>query len=178
MLCYIYRFNKKIYMKTGQLFNQKQLIDVSGLSQGQIRQLHKYELLERPKHPVRFHLTEAIYCRLIFWLRQYYSFQQVRQFIHPCEDYLNNLISKNYGLIEFTDNIAIELDLTNNIDESIKEKLEDAYIYREVKQIEDKFQGSIDVNCCYVNLQSIRNELIDRAYDYKLDSIEQKFRLA
>ncbi|MDJ0595666.1 MAG: hypothetical protein QNJ72_37735 [Pleurocapsa sp. MO_226.B13] len=35
-------------MKTGRLFNQKQLIEVSGLSQGQIRQLQKYELSELP----------------------------------------------------------------------------------------------------------------------------------
>lgn len=165
-------------MKTGQLFNQKQLIEVSGLSQGQIRQLHKYELLERPKHPVRFRLTEAIYCRLIFWLRQYYSFQQVRQFVRPCEEYFDNLISKNFGLIEFTDNIAIELDLISSLEDLVLEKLEDAYIYREVKQIEDKYQGSIDVNCCYVNLEAIRTELIDRAYKYNLDSIEQKFKLA
>jgi hypothetical protein len=165
-------------MKTGQLFNQKQLIDISGLSQGQIRQLHKYMLLDRPKNPVRFRLTEAIYCRLIYWLRQYYSFQQVKQFVYPCEKYFNDLILKKYGVIEFTNNIAIELDLTDNLENLIQKKLENTYIYREIRQIEDKYQGSIDINICFVNLEAIRNELINRAYDYNLDSIEQKFRLA
>ena len=158
--------------------------------------LYTYNLLSRPQSPIRFRLAEVIYCRLIFWLRKYYSFQRLKYLIHSCDQYSNNLISKNYGILDFLDEEDPEIvgydednyhqiKLVNKLDNYVEEKLVDTYLYQESKLVDivlrDKHPDMSPVFCkvtfCYINLKKIRNELIIRAYEYNVDSIEKKFNL-
>ncbi|MGL4880863.1 MAG: hypothetical protein ACRC8K_07330 [Waterburya sp.] len=163
-------------MKTGKLFNQKQLLAISGLTRNQYRQLQKYNLLNNNTNPLRYSLSEVIYCRLIVKLREHYSLQKIRKFLYSCDTYLNNLVSLDYGVIEYKNDIAEELSMRYFKPEIIK-KIEEVYIYHEQKKIIDDC-GELYINCCYVNVKKIRKELIIRAKEYQLDSIEEKFKIA
>lgn len=163
-------------MKTGQHFNQKQLLAISGLTRNQYRQLQKYDLLDNNTDPIRYSLSEVVYCRLIVKLREHYSLQKIRKFLYSCDSYLDHLVSLDYGVIEYTKDVAEELSMKSLKPDIIK-KLKGIYIYHEKKRISD-VHGYFDIDCCYINLKEIRKELLLRAKKYELDSIEEKFKIA
>ncbi len=166
-------------MKKCQLFNQIQLLNLSGLTRTQLRQLHKYELLLRPKPNVTFFLEQVIYCRIVYWLRKEFSFQKIRTFLLPFKYYLADFISYDYGLITFRDDIppVFEIIDKQDIKDSILSKLETQYIYRISELAFDEYKGKISLDNCYVSLKAIRKEILNRAYEYKIDSIDIKFGL-
>lgn len=138
----------------------KELILISGLTRGQVRYLFNRELLDRQKPPNKYHLSELIYCRIVYWLNQLYGLKKVTEFIRPRDMYLSNLVVKKYGVIEFTDDIAIELDLTDELEkEGLVEELNYKIFIAKTKEIPDKYRGKINVNVCYLNIENIKTEV-------------------
>lgn len=158
-------------MDRGKYFSQLELISCSGLSRGQIKLIEKNKYIKPLLHPIRYLLVDVVYCRMIYHLREIYSFQQLKRFILSTDVYGGDLLTKRYGLIKGFN----ELELLDNLPVEIIDKLEKSYYFRETKQLKDKFTDRyFEVECCYVDLEGIRVEVIDRAYRYGVSSIALK----
>ncbi len=138
----------------------KELILISGLTRGQVRYLFNRELLDRQKPPDKYHLSELIYCRIIYWLNHLYGLKKATKLIDSRDMYLSNLVVKKYGVIEFTDDIALELDLTDELEEEeIVEELNYKIFIAKTKEIPDKYHGKINIDVCYLNIENIKTEV-------------------
>ena len=159
-------------MDRGKYFSQLELIRCSGFSRDQVKLVEKNKYIEPLRNPVRYVLTDVIYCRMVFHLREIYSFQQLKKLILSTDTYGGDFLIKKYGLIKGLN----ELQLLDNLPLEIIDKLEKSYYFSETKQLKDKFSDRyIEVECCYIDLEGIRVEVIDRAYRYGITSMAEKF---
>jgi len=85
-------------------FNQRELILYSGLSQGQIKILQKHDLLESPEPLQRYTLVNIVYCRIVYRLRQFYSAQQIRNFLPHCDYFGKKLLDDDNDYLAFDNN--------------------------------------------------------------------------
>ncbi len=136
-------------------------IVISGLKVQDIRFLSRYNLLPRKNPPARYNLAELIYCRIFFHLIVYYGREKAKAMLYPYSNYGNNLVSKNFGVIEFTKSVIIEMQLTDELESELAlEQLTNNWsIFSERTTIPDKFQGEIDLDKCYLNLEIIKTEV-------------------
>ena len=163
-------------MDTGRFFNQKELINCTQLTHHQIRTLRKSDLLDPKCKPLRYSLIDVFYCRMVYRLREIYSLQQLKRMILSADRYGGDLLRKKYGVIKLVDGLINKLELLDSCSDEVIYKLETSYCYYETKKMKDKFtENYLDVEWCYVDLEGIRIEVIDRAYRYGVTSIAEKF---
>ncbi len=159
-------------MDTGRFFNQKEIKNCTELTRQQLRTLEIKRFIEPRRNPLRYSLIDVIYCRLFYQLREIYSFQQLKLMILPSYEYGGDLLTKKYGFIKGLN----KLELLDSLSKENINKLEKSYYFREIKQFKDKFTDEyLDVECCYVDLEGIRVEVIDRAYSSGVTSLTEKF---
>lgn len=158
-------------MDRGKYFSQLELIRCSGLSRDQIKLIEKKKYIKPLRNPIRYVWIDVVYCRMVFHLREIYSFQQLKKLILSTESYGGDLLTKKYGLIKGLN----QLELLDSLPVEIIDKLEKSYYYRETKQLKDKFgYRYIEVECCYLDLEGVRVEVIDRAYRNGVSSLAKK----
>ena len=86
--------------------------------------------------------------------------------------YGGDLLTKKYGVIKGLN----KLELLDSLSKENINKLDNSYYFREIKQFKEKFTDEyVDVECCYVDLEGIRVEVIDRAYSGGVTSLTEKF---
>ena len=163
-------------MDTGRFFNQKELLQCSQLTRHQVETLRNNRMIEPTYNPLRYSLIDVIYCRLIYRLREIYTFHQLKIMVLSADRYGGDLLRKKYGVIKLVDGLINKLKLLDSCSDEVIYKLETSYCYYETKKMKDKFtENYLDVEWCYVDLEGIRIEVIDRAYRYGVTSIAEKF---
>ena len=158
-------------MKTGKYFSLKELVEVSDFSDRQVRNLTEYQLLDSKSNSPKYNLSEVIYCRIAYYLRQEHSMQKIRDLIEACQYYDDNLI--------YDDNAFIFLD---NPEKMYTGRLETPEHKILMKDKYVNFQRQIlygdDVerkNMIVFNLKNIRRYLKQKAEILNFDSINEKF---
>lgn len=163
-------------MDTGRFFNQKELIKCSQLTRNQIQTMRNYQMIEPSYNPLRYNLMDVVYCRLVYQLREIYSLQQLKRMIFSADKYGGDLLRRKYGVIKLVDGLINKLELLDSCPDEVIDKLENSYCFSEIKKMKDKFTDEyLDVESCYVDLEGIRVEVIDRAYRYGVTSLTEKF---
>lgn len=163
-------------MDTGRFFNQKELIQCSQLTRHQIQTLRNNCMIDPTNNPLRYSLIDVIYCRLIYRLREIYTLYQLKVMILPADVYGGDLLRRNYGLIKQVDGVINKLELLDSCSDDVIEKLQNFYCFSETKKMKHKFtEDYFDVEWCYVDLEGIRVEVIDRAYSGGVTSLTEKF---
>ena len=163
-------------MDTGRFFNQKELISCSQLTHHQIRTLRNSDLISPRCNPLRYSLIDVIYSRMVYQLREIYSLQQLKRMILSADIYGIDLLRKKYGVIKEVQGVIDKLELLDSCPDEVIGKLKKSYCFSETKKMKDKFTDYYyDVETCYIDLEGIRVEVIDRAYRYEVTSIAEKF---
>lgn len=140
-------------------FTLKELLKITELEQHQIRFLFREELMIRLKPPDKYTLSDLIYCRLFYWLVQLYG-KRAGKLLNPRLEYLDWLTYRKYGEIKFTKMTSLEMTATDELEEpELAEELDRTIFLAGVKQVPDKYQGHIEVNYCYFNLERIKEEV-------------------
>ncbi|MGF1488293.1 MAG: hypothetical protein ACFBSE_14500 [Prochloraceae cyanobacterium] len=159
-------------MDTGRYFSQKEVINCTQLTRQQLITLENKSFIRPRRNPLRYSLIDVIYCRLVYRLREIYSFQQLKLIVLPAYTYGDGLLKKKYGLIKGLN----QLELLDSLSKENVSKLEKSYYFCEVKQFKEKFTDQyVDIEYCYVDLEGIRVEVIDRAYISGVTSLREKF---
>ena len=159
-------------MKTGKYFSLKEVIELTDFSDRQVRNLTEYSLIEVKDHSPKYNLSEVIYCRIAYYLRQECSMQRIRDLINPCNYYDDNLITD--------ENTFIFLDEPEKMHTGKLETpeyrllMQDKYVNFQ-QQILYGFDGVDRKNLIVFNLKNIRKYLRQKAEILKLDSIDLKF---
>ncbi len=163
-------------MDTGKFFNQKEAMNCSQLTRQQLRTLEKSGLIQPLRNPLRYTLLDVIYSRLVYRLRGLYSLQQLKSTILPANKYGGDLLSKKYGIIKQVEGSINKLELLDSCSVEVIAKLQKSYCFYETKKMKDKFTEDYnDLESCYIDLEGIRIEVIDRAYSNEVTSLSEKF---
>lgn len=162
-------------MKTGKYFSLKELIELTDFSDRQVRNLTEYDLLDSKSNSPKYDLSEVVYCRIAYYLRKEYSMQKIRDLIHPCRDYDDNLIRDEHAFIFLEESEKLH---TGSIDTpEYRLLMKDKYVNFQ-KQTLYSFDGVEKKNLIVFNLINIRDYLERRSELLEFDSIEQKFSKA
>lgn len=160
-------------MKTGKYFSLKELADVSYISDRQARSLTDYGLIEKKDNSPKYKLNEVVFCRVVHYLRNEFSMQQVRDVVHPCNYYDDNLINDPYAFIFIDEREKFSTGTLDTME--YRRLMKDSFVSFD-KKILYKKDGRIQRNnfICF-NLGLIREDLIEQSIALGLDSIDLKF---
>jgi len=175
--CYVIIKVLVIYgMDTGRFFNQKEVINCTQLTRHQLKTLESNGLIDPNYNPLRYSLKEVVYCRMLYRLREIYSLYQLKRMVLSVDKYGVDILTKKYGVIKQVDGIINQLELLDSCPDEVIDKLQKSYCFSETKKMKDKFtEDYLDVEWCYVDLEGIRVEVIDRGYRYGVTSLTEKF---